>query len=113
MNINVEDYLSNDEIKDVCIRAVVEHTKAKLGVNESSMANRIAFQVVKKEHQNYIKNYEKEINDKIVEAIGKISLGSLFFNAFGWSSEGHKILKSLLQKHSKALENKLIQVLKY
>lgn len=112
IKIDIEDYLSEDEIKQACLQAIKEHTKEKLGINETSLATRIAYQVVKKEHQKYIINYKEDINNKIIEAINKINLGSLFFNAFGWSSTGHKILKELLYKHSSLLENKLIKILK-
>ena len=112
MNVDIKQYLSENEIKQACIEAVKEHTKSKLGVNDSALATKIAFQVVKKEQQKYILNYSDTINDKIVEAINKISLGTLFFNSFGWSSDGHKLFKSLLSKHSKLLEDKLVKILK-
>ena len=112
MNVDIEKYLSEEEIKQACIEAVKEHTVNKLGINTSAIATRIAFQVVKKEHQKYVLDYKDDINDKIKEAINKISLGSLFFNAFGWSSDGHKMFKELLNKHSKLLEDKLVKILK-
>jgi len=112
MKIDIEKYLSEEEIKDACLQAVKEKSLHFLGTNESGITTRIARQLVKEENQIYIQKHRDLINDKILEAIDKITLGSLFFHAFGWSNDGHKILKSLLIKHSKLLEEKLIKILK-
>jgi hypothetical protein len=112
MNIDIEKYLSEAEIKEACLLAVKENALKLLGTNESGITTRIARQIVKEEHQLYIQNHKDLINDKIIESINKMSLGSLFFNAFGWSNTGHKILKELLHKHSELLECKLIKILK-
>lgn len=112
MKIKIEKYLSEDEIKQACIEAVKAKALTVLGTNESGITTRIARQIVKEEQQLYIQNHKDLIETKIVESIDRISLGSLFFNAFGWGSDGHKILKHLLQKHSELLEEKLIKILK-
>lgn len=112
MEINIEKYLSEEEIKKICKEAVQKHALQILGTNESGITTKIARQIVKEEQQVYITKHKLLIEQKIVESIDKITLGSLFFNTFGWSSEGHKIVKQLLLKHSALLEQKLIKILK-
>lgn len=113
MKLDIEDYLSETEIKEACKQAVKEHAKKLLGVNESSLCTRISRQLVKNEHQIYLQKHKELLDKKIVESIDKINLGSLFFTAFGWSNEGHKLLKSLLIKHKDLIESKLIKTLKH
>jgi hypothetical protein len=109
--IDIEDYLSEEEIKEACKTAVKDHAKKLLGVNESAICTRIARQLVKDEHQAYVKKHEDLLSEKIIESINKITLGSLFFTAFGWANEGHKLLSGLLIKHKDLLEKKLIQTI--
>lgn len=111
MNIDIKEYLDEDEIKQACIQAVKEHTKQQFGINKSAIVNQLAHQLIKLEHQAYIKDHSHLIEEKILEAINKITLGSLFFTAFGWANEGHKILSGLLIKHKDLLEKKLMKVI--
>jgi len=111
-NINIEEYLSEDEIKQACVEAVKDHSKRLLGVNESAICTKIARQLVKEEHQVYIQKHKDLLDEKIVESINKINLGSLFFTAFGWANEGHKLLSGLLVKHRDLLEKKLMKTIK-
>lgn len=111
MNVDIEKYLSEEEIKQACIEAVKEHAIKQFGINKTAIANQMAHQIVKLEHQSYIKDNSHLIEEKILIAINKITLGSLFFTAFGWANEGHKILSGLLIKHKDLLEKKLMKVI--
>ena len=112
MKVDIEQYLDEYEIKVACTQAVKEHAKKLLGVNESALCTRIARQLVKEETQVYLQKHKDLLDEKIVESINKITLGSLFFTAFGWANEGHKLLKELLIKHKDLVEAKLMKTLK-
>lgn len=112
MNVDIEKYLSEEEIKQACIQAVKENAIKILGTNESGVCTRIASQLVKEESQFYLQKHKDLLNNKIIESINKINLGSLFFTSIGWANEGHKLLSNLLNKHKDLLEKKLINTLK-
>lgn len=112
IKIDIKEYLSEEDIKEACLKAVKENALKILGTNESGIVTKIARQIVKEEQQVYTQKHKDLIEEKVIESIDKISLGSLFFNAFGWGTDGHKILKNLLHKHSDLLEKKLIKILK-
>ena len=112
MKVDIEQYLDEDEIKQACVQAVKEHAKKLLGINESHICTRIARQLVKEEREVYLQKHKDLLDEKIVESINKITLGSLFFTAFGWANEGHKLLSGLLIKHKDLVEKKLMKVLK-
>lgn len=109
--IDIEEYLNKEEIRDACKAAITNHAEKILGVNETAVCTKIARQLVKEQHQIYVKNHRDLLEKKIVETIDKITLGSLFFTAFGWSSGGHKILKELLIKNKDLLEKALVKAI--
>ena len=78
MNINIEDYLSNEEIKEIVIEEIRKHVRNCVGeVSVSSDKSRVLIGVMaktlaKEGVQELIPNFKELINLHIQEEISKI-----------------------------------------
>lgn len=118
MNIKIEDYLSEEEIKDIVIEETKRHIRSVIGeVSVSSdksrvLINQLAKQLAKEGVQEIIPNFKELINEQIESEIKKVTLSSFFVSSFGWSNTGNKILNSVLSDNKALLDAKIKELFK-
>ena len=89
MKINIEDYLSKEEIKEICATEIKRHIRDVIGeVSVSSERERIlvskfAKNLAKEGVQEIIPNFKELINEHIKTEISKVTLSDFFFSSFG------------------------------
>ena len=109
MKINIEDYLSKEEIKEICANEIRRHIRDVVGeVSVSSERERIlvskfAKNLAKEGVQEIIPNFKELINEHIKTEISKVTLSDFFFSSLGWRSEGNKVLNSVLDNNKELL----------
>lgn len=119
MKINIEDYLSNDEIKEIVIEETRRYIREIIGNNSGSenskeyafinkLAKRLAFEGC----QQLIPNFEELINDHIKEQIKTIKVSDLFWETMGWKSQGNKIINKILAANEPLIEAKVKEIFK-
>ena len=118
MNIKIEDYLSEEEIKNIVIQEIKQHVKSIVGdVSVSSDKSRVlignlARNLAKDGVQELIPNFKELINEQIESEIKKVTLSSFFVSSFGWSNTGNKILNSVLSDNKALLDAKIKELFK-
>jgi uncharacterized protein (DUF2164 family) len=112
MNINIEDYLSNEEIKEIVKESVKTQVRTLLGNSQTSFVNLFVKRLAKEEVQKLIPNFKDLINEQIESEIKKITLPDFFFTSFGWRSEGNKVLNGVLQDNKALLDAKIKEIFK-
>ena len=118
MNIKIEDYLSEEEIKNIVIQEIKQHVKSIVGdVSVSSDKSRVlignlARNLAKDGVQELIPNFKELINEQIESEIKKVTLSSFFVSSFGWSNTGNKILNSVLSDNKSLLDAKIKELFK-
>ena len=105
MEINIKDYLSEEEIKEICITEIRRHVRDVIGeVSVSSerervLISKLAKNLAKDGVQEIIPNFKELINEHIKTEINKVTLSDFFFSSLGWRSEGNKVLNSVLDNN--------------
>lgn len=118
MEIKIEDYLSEEDIKEIVSDEIRKHVKTCVGdVSVSSDTDRVfvgklAKQLAKEGVQEIIPDFTEQINEQIVSEIKNIKLSQMFFEAFGWRSTGNKIFKKVLEDNKDLLDAKMKEVFK-
>ena len=118
MNIKIEEYLSEEEIKNIVIQEIKQHVKSIVGdVSVSSDKSRVlignlAKNLAKDGVQELIPNFKELINEQIESEIKKVTLSSFFVSSFGWSNTGNKILNSVLSDNKALLDSKIKELFK-
>ena len=118
MNIKIEEYLSEEEIKNIVIQEIKQHVKGIVGdVSVSSDKSRVlignlARNLAKDGVQELIPNFKELINEQIESEIKKVTLSSFFVSSFGWSNTGNKILNSVLSDNKALLDAKIKELFK-
>lgn len=118
MNINIEDYLTKEEIKSICESEVREHVRTCVGdVSVSNDVGRVfvgklAKQLAKEGVQEIIPDFKEFINEHIKTEIGKITLSDFFVSSFGWSNTGNKVLNGILTDNKQLIDAKIKEVFK-
>ena len=118
MNINIEDYLSEQEIKDIITTEIKIHVKNIVGdISISSEKDRVfitklAKNLAKEGVQEIIPNFKELINEQIKSAISKVTLSDFFVHSFGWNNQGNKILNGVLSDNKSLLDAKVKEIFK-
>ena len=118
MNIKIEEYLSEEEIKNIVIQEIKQHVRSIVGdVSVSSDKSRVlignlARNLAKDGVQELIPNFKELINEQIESEIKKVTLSSFFVSSFGWSNTGNKILNSVLSDNKALLDAKIKELFK-
>ena len=118
MNIKIEEYLSEEEIKNIVIQEIKQHVRSIVGdVSVSSDKSRVlignlAKNLAKDGVQELIPNFKELINEQIESEIKKVTLSSFFVSSFGWSNTGNKILNSVLSDNKALLDSKIKELFK-
>ncbi len=118
MEINIEDYLSKEDIKEIVIDEVKRHVRNVIGnVSVSSdkssvLISQLAKNLAKEGVQEIIPNFKELINSQIESEIKKITLSDFFVSSFEWSNPGNKILNGVLSDNKELLDAKVKELFK-
>lgn len=118
MEIKIEDYLSEEEIKKIVTEEIKIHIKNCVGnLSVSSNVGRVfigqlAKQLAKEGVQEIIPNFKELINEQIESEIKKVKLSDFFISSFGWSNTGNKVLNSVLSDNKVLLDTKIKEIFK-
>lgn len=118
MEIKIEDYLSEEEIKGIVSDEIRKHVRDCVGdLSVSSDVGRVfvsklAQKLAKEGVQEIIPNFKEMINEQISSEIKKVTLSSFFVESFGWSNPGNKVLNSVLSDNKALIDAKIKEVFK-
>ena len=119
MEIKIEDYLQEEEIKEIVIEEIKRHVKNCVGeVSVSSDKSRVligqlAKNLAKEGVQEIIPNFTELINEHIQTEIKNLKLSNFFdMNSFGWTTKGAKILNGVLNDNKELLDAKVKEIFK-
>lgn len=118
MEIKIEDYLSEKEIKEIVKEEIRKHVRQCVGdISVSSDVGRVfvgklAQKLAKEGVQEIIPDFKELINEQIKSEISNIKLSDMFWESFGWKSTGNKILVEVLNNNKKGLDAKFKELFK-
>lgn len=118
MDIKIQDYLNEEEIKEIVTEEIKKHVRECVGnISVSSDTGRVfvgklAKQLAKEGVQEIIPNFKELINSQIESEIKNVKLSSFFVSSFGWSNTGNKILNSVLSDNKALLDAKIKEIFK-
>ena len=118
MEIKIEDYLSEEEIKQIVTDEIRKHVRNCVGdVSVSDERGRVlmgklAKDLVKEGVQDLIPNFKELLNEHIQETIKQVKLSDFFSHSFGWQSQGNKILNGVLSDNKELLDAKVKEIFK-
>lgn len=118
INIKVEDYLSEDEIKEIVTEEIRKHVRNCVGeVSVSSDKSRVligqmAKSLARDGVQELIPNFKELINIHIQEEISKLKLHDFFTENMGWRSTGNKLVNSVLSDNKALIDAKIKEIFK-
>jgi len=118
MEINIEDYLSKKEIKDICKEVLKKHILDCVGnVSVSTdkgrvFVSKLAKELAKEGVQEIIPNFKELINEQIESQIKTVKLSDFFVHSFGWNNQGNKVLNEVLSNNKPLLDAKIKEIFK-
>ena len=112
MEIKIEEYLSEGEIKDVVKQAVKEHVIKLLGDSKGLFMSILVNDIRNKEIQAIVPDFKEQINTKVRQKIEEMTAESIFMSNIGWRSDGNKIFNEILSNNKSLLDNKLKEIFK-
>lgn len=119
IELNIEDYLSDEEIKDIAKEEVKKYIRDVIGNNsgtehskEYSFVRKLAKQLAFEGCQELIPNFEELMNEHIKEQINTIKISDLFWETMGWRSQGNKIINRVLSANESLIEAKVKEIFK-
>lgn len=116
MHIKIEDYLSKDEIKEICTEEVKRHVRDVIGNisvgsdRSAVLIRQLAKNLAKDGVQEIIPDFKDLINEHIKSEIDKVTLADFFFESYGWRSQGNKILNGVLGDNKALLDAKIKEI---
>lgn len=118
MEIKIEDYLSEEEIKEIVSDEIRKHVRNCVGEVSVSqdrarvMLTVLAKQIARDGIQGLIPNFKEALNEHIKEEIKKIQLHDFFTNNMGWRSDGNKLINSVLSDNKELIDSKIKELFK-
>jgi hypothetical protein len=117
MEINIKEYLTENEIKVIAKEEVRKYIRDVIGTQSDSAVNKeyhfiakLARQLAKEGCQELIPNFEELINKHIKEEIKTIKIADLFWETMGWRSQGNKMINKILAANESLIEAKVKQI---
>jgi hypothetical protein len=118
MNIKIEKYLSEEEIKEIVTEEIKKHVRDCVGnISVSDDKSRVligsmARQLAKEGVQEIIPNFKELINEQIKEEISKLKLHDFFVETMGWRSTGNKLMNEILSNNKSLIDAKIKEIFK-
>ena len=117
IEIDIKDYLSESEIKEIAkeevkkyIRDVIGNSSGSESSKEYAFVRKLAKQLAFEGCQELIPNFEELMNEHIKEQIATIKVSDLFWATMGWKSQGNKIINKILAANEPLIEAKVKQI---
>lgn len=115
VKVNVEDYLSEDEIKDLCKDAILSNITYKFEHSKiDDILSNVGYKIVWEMVDKQVPNYTEMITNKVVDIINNLTSYSVFrdVNCYDKSkSEGQKILDQTVKNHMDIIDTKVKNIL--
>lgn len=118
MEINPMDYLSQEDIREICIGEIRSQVRESLRYNNvSDILSNISYQCVFKEIEDILKMSEDDIktqiNDKVIDIINNLSNYSVFRDkdAFNGVSLGQKYLLESVENNKGIIEDRVKELM--
>lgn len=118
INIKIEDYLSEEEIKEIISDEIRKHVRNCVGeVSVSQDKARVMLSVMAKQIardgiQGLIPNFKESLNEHIKEEIKNLKLHDFFTHNMGWRSDGNKLINSILSDNKALIDAKIKEIFK-
>jgi len=118
MEIKIEDYLSEEEIKEIVKEEIKKHIRNCVGeVSVSQDKARVMLSVMAKQIardgiQGLIPNFKESLNEHIKEEIKNLKLHDFFTHNMGWRSDGNKLINSILSDNKALIDAKIKEIFK-
>jgi hypothetical protein len=112
MEIKIEDYLDEEEIKNVVKQAVKEYVIKLLGDSRGAFMSVLVADIRNKEIQTIIPDFKEQINTKVRQKIEEMTTESIFMSNIGWRSDGNKIFNEILSNNKPLLDAKFKEIFK-
>lgn len=118
MEIKIEDYLSEEEIKEIVKEEIKKHVRNCVGeVSVSQDKARVMLSVMAKQIardgiQGLIPNFKESLNEHIKEEIKNLKLHDFFTHNMGWRSDGNKLINSILSDNKALIDAKIKEIFK-
>ena len=118
MEIKIENYLSEKEIKDIVTEEIRKHVRNCVGeVSVSFDKSRVLIGVMAKSLardgvQELSPNFKELINKHIEEEISKLKLHDFFVEDMGWKSTGNKLFNAVLSDNKDLIDGKIKEIFK-
>ena len=118
INIKIEDYLSEEEIKEIISDEIRKHIRNCVGeVSVSQDKARVMLSVMAKQIardgiQGLIPNFKESLDEHIKEEIKKLQLHDFFTHNMGWRSDGNKLINSILSENKALIDAKIKEIFK-
>jgi len=118
MNIKIEDYLSEEEIKEIVKEEIRKHVRNCVGeVSVSQDKARVMLSVMAKQIardgiQGLIPNFKESLAEHIKAEITNIHLHAFFTHNMGWRSDGNKLINSILSDNKALIDAKIKEIFK-
>lgn len=118
INIKIEDYLSEEEIKEIVKEEIRKHIRNCVGeVSVSQDKARVMLSVMAKQIardgiQGLIPNFKESLDEHIKEEIKKLQLHDFFTHNMGWRSDGNKLINSILSENKALIDAKIKEIFK-
>lgn len=117
IEIDIKDYLSESEIKEIAKEEVKKYIRDVIGNSSGSetskeyvFVRKLAKQLAFEGCQELIPNFEELMNEHIKEQIATIKVSDLFWETMGWKSQGNKIINKVLAANEPLIEAKVKQI---
>jgi thymidylate synthase ThyX len=116
MQIKIEDYLLESEIKEIVKEEIKKHVINCVGqVSVSYDKSRVllstmAKQIAREGVQELIPNFKELINERIKEEISKLKLNDFIVENIGWRSTGNKLINSILLDNKALIDAKIKEI---
>lgn len=114
MEIKIEDYLSQEEIREIVIEVVRDKAKCSIGSGSSNsqFMTTLARKIALEESQRLIPGFESLIRDHFKEMVEKLTLADFFMHSFGWRSDGNKLFNKIMSSNSDLIDRKIKEIFK-
>ena len=118
MNIKIEDYLSEEEIKEIVKEEIRKHIRNCVGeVSVSQDKARVMLSVMAKQIardgiQGLIPNFKESLDEHIKEEVKKLQLHDFITHNMGWRSDGNKLINSILSENKALIDAKIKEIFK-
>lgn len=118
MEIKIEDYLSNEEIKEIVqdeLRTQIRQFFSGSEENTQRLLSNLAYHVVREELDKIVPNYHNDLVNKVSELLQEKDLNYHVFNYDHFSgapkSYGAKVVENTVKENTELIKSKVIEAI--